>query len=372
MGFGYATLRYGIEIRNGGHSFKTGDWLLNYDGGPIRRGLMGAILVKISDLGIPLLWVTFFVQITIMAILFALVLKLYHSQPRGSFWLLVIFSPVFLLFSFYDLNGGFRKEILVLAIFAFYCLIFASGTVTGASLALIAALFALAAFSHELTILTLPTFLYMSLRTQEEGFISRLTAVRFASVLLIISAAAVAFSATFRVDAAASDAICRSLIERGLDGKMCDGALAWSTDNLATSIERVRGMIGYGSLSIIGLAILSLLPLHFTTFVTRRTVSVLFTVILSFSPLFVVAIDWGRWLHVIIFMIFCISLSENVSVNGPFKRSHLVFGAVYLSSWHVPHCCVGGGSNFNYGESIGYGLVGRFVQSVGSVWSSLL
>ena len=114
--FAYFCFRYAIEIANGGNGWKTGDWLINYSAGPVRRGLTGTIFLGISELGIPLLWLTYAAQVAIYAVIFALVLKLYKHTERSIFWLLILFSPAFLLFSFYDIQGGFRKEIIVFSV----------------------------------------------------------------------------------------------------------------------------------------------------------------------------------------------------------------------------------------------------------------
>ena len=76
--FSYFTLHYAIEISNGGNGWKTGDWLINYSDGFIRRGFMGSILYAISDKGIPLLWLTYSIQVAIYAILFLIISKLYN------------------------------------------------------------------------------------------------------------------------------------------------------------------------------------------------------------------------------------------------------------------------------------------------------
>jgi len=55
-------LRYALRIVNDGHNFLTADWLINYEGGLVRRGLIGQVLYEISGFSISLLWCTFVLQ----------------------------------------------------------------------------------------------------------------------------------------------------------------------------------------------------------------------------------------------------------------------------------------------------------------------
>jgi len=56
-------LLYARQIVYGGNNWKTGDWLINYEGGWIRRGLIGQVLYEISaGFGVSLLWSAFFLQ----------------------------------------------------------------------------------------------------------------------------------------------------------------------------------------------------------------------------------------------------------------------------------------------------------------------
>lgn len=169
--FAYFCYRYALEISNGGNAWKTGDWLINYSGGPIRRGLTGTILLTAADFGLNLLWLTYFFQLSIYTAIFVVVLKLYKQTKRGLFWLLILYSPAFLLFSSYDIQGGFRKEILVFAIFAYFCLIYAKKTITQTKLLFVSLIYVLAGLSHELTVFTLPFFLYLLYISAEERLV---------------------------------------------------------------------------------------------------------------------------------------------------------------------------------------------------------
>ena len=94
--------KYAQEIFAGGQSWKTGDWLINYEGGFVRRGLIGQVLYYFSGLGISLLWLTFTIQVIIYLIIAHFTLKIFFYNNRGISWLLFLFSPAFIfLFPFF-------------------------------------------------------------------------------------------------------------------------------------------------------------------------------------------------------------------------------------------------------------------------------
>lgn len=365
--YGYSVLHYLIEIRSGGHSFKTGDWLINYSGGPMRRGLVGTILHYFSGFGVSLLWATFVLQAVVMGALFGIVLKIYRLRSRNNLWLLVLFSPAFLLFPFYDLSGGFRKEILGLTIFAYACLICARNSVTRVKLVAVVCSFAFASFSHELTAFMLPLFIYLAIRFREKGLIKRNEFVVFTSLMAAIGAASLGFALLYNGGPRVTEVICQSLTGQGLDPKICNGAIAWSADDFVTSLSRVGDMLGVGSLSVPLLLLIALAPLFFTSFFDTRMSLWLGVALITLAPLFVVAIDWGRWVYVAVFMVFCLALSEEVPVTRKFTRVQAFLGVVYLISWSIPHCCVGGGARLGV-DDFGQGLAVRVAMRVSDLF----
>ena len=185
--FGLFSLEYGVQIWNGGHEWKTGDWLINYSDGFIRRGFFGSVIYSLSDFGAPLLWLTYGIQIAIYYLMFMLVVKLYETSERGLFWLLILFSPAFLLFPFYDFGGGFRKETLVLTLFAYFSLLYAKFSVDNGKIIWITLFYLIAGLSHEITIFVLPFFIYLLWRCVETNQLELKYAVSL-NYLAVISA----------------------------------------------------------------------------------------------------------------------------------------------------------------------------------------
>lgn len=348
--FYFFCFRYAIEIYNGGNGWKTGDWLINYSAGPLRRGLTGTILLALSDLGLPLLWLTYFFQVSIYAAIFIVVLKLYKLTERGLFWLLILYSPAFLLFSFYDLHGGFRKEIIVFGIFSYFCLLYARKSITQTKLVFVCVIYVLAGLSHELTAFTLPFFIYLLLISLKEGLIKKKTVIIYCAILSVASAAILIFATFYKGDTAISEAICQSLIDRKINSLNCLGSISWIGEDSEKATNRVLALISYKSLFTPTLFGLAILPLFFTTWWNRKTYTLFAVSAVTFLPLFFVAIDWGRWIYVLTFMLFCLALADRVTIKFPYKSIFVIAGAIYLTIWSIPHCCVGG---------VGYGFIGE-------------
>ena len=108
----FFVFQYGMEISKGGNEWKTGDWLINYESGPVRRGFFGQIVIYLASLGGDLKWIVFFIQSIAYVAIYYLVIKIYFMRQRNYAWYIFIFSPAFLFFPLFDIQGGFRKEIL--------------------------------------------------------------------------------------------------------------------------------------------------------------------------------------------------------------------------------------------------------------------
>ena len=155
------TAYYGLNIIDGGNSWKTGDWLINYESGFIRRGLSGHIFLNLSAFtGVNLLYISFFFQSITYFLIVYLVFSLYFKEKRDVFWIIFLVSPAFIFFfPFYDLAGGFRKEILGFLAF----LILLHGLLLNSNLIKFISLsvYIFSVYSHELNALLLPFFMYV-------------------------------------------------------------------------------------------------------------------------------------------------------------------------------------------------------------------
>ena len=91
-------------IKYGFNSYKTGDWLINYYSGFVRRGLIGTFFLGISKLfnffSSDLKWFIFFFQNIIYFFIFFLIQKIYLLNKPSIGALILLFSPAYILFPY--------------------------------------------------------------------------------------------------------------------------------------------------------------------------------------------------------------------------------------------------------------------------------
>ena len=97
------------------------DWLINYEGGFVRRGLLGQIVFELSKLlNIQIKFLILIFQISIYLIYFLLFFLLLSKRETNFFWLLIIFSPISFLYPMAELEALGRKDIFVITFFLIF------------------------------------------------------------------------------------------------------------------------------------------------------------------------------------------------------------------------------------------------------------
>ena len=342
--------QYFLEIKGGGDLWKTGDWLINYSQGPVRRGLIGTLLLDLADLGLTLKWVVYGVQVAFYAMAFGLVITIYNLRQRAWGWIGVLFSPAFLLFPFHDYDGGFRKEIIVFVPVAWLCLAYAKQRLTQAHLLVISGLFVVAVFSHELAALTLPFFVYVFYQLWKARVMTAATAIACVASYAIVSIGALLFAYVFNGDARLAASLCDSLTQRGLSQNICSGAIAWLDKDTSYGFRTFNINLPKYSLLYASLFVLSVIPVWFVSWKGRERLYLLCGSFLFLLPLCFVAIDWGRWIHIYVFCLFCVVLAESVWQDVEVMKVPVVLVLLYVTTWSIPHCC-----SYEFGR----GLIGE-------------
>ncbi len=102
------------------HTWKIGDWLINYQGGMVRRGLLGELIYQLAHFSHinPGYYVLLF-QILFYAAFFFFSYLLLKRQHALLPYAILIFSPFIFTFQINDLYGGYRKEVIYFAVLAF-------------------------------------------------------------------------------------------------------------------------------------------------------------------------------------------------------------------------------------------------------------
>lgn len=331
---------YALEIHGGGHPWKSGDWLIGYDAGFVHRGLFGALLFLVPLHGASMLWLLWLVQVLLWLAVVRIVVRLFLAAPRPTPWLAVLFSPAAApAFAAIEWEGALRKEILL---FLSFGLLLLGPTrerldrrLAGASLAV----FALAALSFDGTPVVVPFFLAALLEATRRGLPAR-HAAGLAAAYLALAAAALATTIAGG-DADVMRRNCVAIELRGLSHRLCTGAIEWyaSMPTASDGFTAVRDLLP-GYLGYVPLALLAVAPIALTSWARERTAA-LAVAALAVLPLFAVAIDWGRWIHVYVVLATMLLLAE--SRERPVRISAVPGWAIalYLLAWNLPPCCLG-------------------------------
>lgn len=333
-------VRYAWQVLHGGNAFKTGDWLINYQAGFVRRGLIGQLLFDISSFGLDLLWLVFAVQSAIYLIIAYLILDLFFDKKRYIADLLFIFSPAFIfLFPFYDIPGGFRKEILVFLSFSLLIKGLKRNKYNNILIATSFLVYALAIFSHEMAVFALPYFIYL---LYNELRVNKKKKLLFGTYIILFIAMAIIgliTSIIYHGDQNTVHGICDSLAKKGLTKQVFDGAIAWIKDTPTIAMSKVATIIKTNNYEYyLHPIFLSLIPVIYFGY-HKNNLFIMIASLLFMIPLFMSGMDWGRWICMWIFFIYTHLLSgDNYSnkVNIP-----LYWVIIYATIWSVHHFGIG-------------------------------
>lgn len=317
-----------------------GDWLINYSGGFIRRGLLGealkgtATILKVS----PLVCVAF-VKIVCCFVLFAYLMRRLISGKIRWVELLFLASPWALMFYLNDPAGATRKELLLLAFYCFFLWFEERNEHNLATSIILCFCLPVLVLIHEGLYFFIPFFGFYYVASDKSIYES----IKIVFPSFVLSTVAIVFSLIYRGTLDQSKEICLSIVEMGISNNICDG-----------SINALAGFVtdfNYGYPKVYGLAaLLTFVPVIIYVINNakkpRIILSTLSLCITATIPLYVVAIDWGRWLSATA-ILSILALQTTLSSNSNFNYRRAVFSIVlvlsffYLFNWRLPHCCVG-------------------------------
>jgi len=333
----YFVYCYACEINIGGDAWKTGDWLINYEGGWVRRGLIGQVLYEISGFGVSLVWVAFLLQTLIYLSTAHFVLKIFFSTRREISWLLFLFSPAFIfLFPFYDIQGGFRKEIIVFLAFCLLAVGLMHGGFNKKYLVSSLFLYAIAVFSHELAASCIIFFVHLLFEHTRSDANLRSIGRVYITGFIIVAVAGLLFSFIFPGTIDTADKICESLQHRGLTSDICSGAIKALGVDSSSGWKQVMARIQHYAFLYPPLFVLAMIPLSLTDWWSRR-LPVLLVGFVFVAPLFLVAKDWGRWIHVYFSMISVLLLCDSSNIKTRIYKLPLIGVIIYAGVWSIPH-----------------------------------
>ncbi len=105
-----------------GNDSTISEWLINYEGGFTKRGLIGQISIYIASFfNIKLRVAILIFQIFTILIFYILIFYYIKDQYLERYFLLALFSPIFLLYPVAEIEVLARKEIFIFILFILHC-----------------------------------------------------------------------------------------------------------------------------------------------------------------------------------------------------------------------------------------------------------
>ncbi|PRB05286.1 hypothetical protein CQ046_05380 [Chryseobacterium sp. MYb7] len=332
---------YFFDKNNNGWSYA--DWLINYqDGGFKRRGLGGTFFIYLHDItNIPLYRIVYFTQFSIYLIFFIYFILLLYKKKLSPLYLTLIFTPLTFLFYYFDIYIIGRKEIIFITLYAVFIYYTSSNNYRGKKEVLVIGLLFLFSFFHEIIIFYIPYFIFSLYYFDVKNKLRKSLAYLLACVL----PTAFFFFIGSKINNGKSLQI---LKKRGV--VLSKGNIFDWDENLNTGHQIMSQISDYG---LYGLSFIIVFAV-FTYYICTKTLNskkillgFIFCCIITI-PLFINAIDWGRWLHIhfMMLLLFLTSIlptqnleKSEIILNKEFFISLLI--VLLLSVFHVRHCQFG-------------------------------
>ena len=347
-----------IQLKNG---WQYSDWLINYQGGFTRRGLIGEIIFKIHQISsMRLEYLLFFTVIILYSIFHIHLLKIIKSLKIQFLDLLIILSPLSFFYPVMESKVVGRKEIIFFTCFILMIQYLKNVEFKRQKYFIISSAL-ITSLSHSGLFLFSSYFLVffwiINLKRPFKLIIKE-------SIFIISSLSAIFGIIIYQssIDVNIS-AICSSLslVYENCGKTYYISTLNWSlSDNL--EVRKIWNTVSNFNLFYLIAFIFSFFPIIFYFFNSKfnynliklNPIFLLLIPIISTIPIYIIASDWGRyyfWTYISSLLIYFYCKKYKViefkktRINKLFRNRFSIFLIVFLYgfTWTVPHCC---GNNF--------------------------
>ena len=275
------------------------DWLINYEGGFIRRGLFGQIIYQVSIIfNLNFKEILFCVQATGYLLYTVLIINFFNKIKLNFFWLLLIFSTISFIYPISELEALGRKDIFVILLFLIFIQINFSSL--NKFLIFFLIIFTISCLIHEITFFYLPyyllVFLYNPKIRQKIKFI-HLLLIAISLIFLIYLNLTISNKANI-------DEIISSYQILNIEIESKIGAFSWLTKPFINHISIIQNKISLTGILRFSYIIMINVWIFFYFIKLKNTFSFLDMTITSnkifigllllATPIYLIVLDWGR------------------------------------------------------------------------------
>lgn len=359
------------------NGWTPGDWLVNYEGGFVRRGLPGEVLLELAHgLHLSPVLLGSLLPLLFYVLLYWVIWQLYRRSSGDLWTFAALVSPATLAFPILDPTGAFRKELILLLALGVLLLWLARSSETRSSMASSSMARSSVAKS---AVNDGPLTLYLTLVgplaiLSHEGLLPYLVyligalwialgdprrVLKVAGLPLLATAGTLLLVLRHRGNLMAEQKICSSL--GTAPPIVCSGSIAYlanGTDvaraDVLRNIHAYHYLVYYPFLALLALVPLVAMGRELARNRQQRpgvTIVVIttFVALLASLPLFLYAMDWGRWIYIHVVSIFLLLLFLDVRaqatqevapapapLRAPPRWASLGL-LVYATCWNIPH-----------------------------------
>jgi len=378
---GFVTFAAGLLMVRLSRNWTISDWLINYEGGFIRRGLPGETAFSLGRLlHLSPAWFAAAFYLSLFVALWVAVRSLALATSYNVWMLALIVSPATLSFAILHPQAGFRKEIIFLAALAALSALSRKTSISSIWVVVyMTIVLMVGTLSHEVVIFYSPYFFaVLVLGGRSVPRAARECAIPFAAGAVMLYLCSTHLG-NLEVAAKVCSSLGYKLIVPGSTEICASGAIPYLTKSREAARAEAFGLIQqYHYWAIYPVfAVLALVPaigesLMLARSGLRREMRLLWitaAVTLAASlPLFAYGIDWGRWIYIHVFSLAILLMLVDsrrraempIAASGISKRGYgnrfaaAIFLFVYATCWSLPVST----------EAPRMGYVGRVLASV--------
>lgn len=306
-----------------------------------RRGLSGNFFFFIQDLTQAKLQdLVYYFQLILLLLFVAFSISILKDKKIAARHYLLFLSPLTFLFYYGSIQSIGRKEILIFVLFAAHILLLSKGFYNRITQFFILVCLTIISFFHEMTFFFVPYFVFAHyyFSGRKKMFDVRYLLYWGTTLLPLLS---FIFWGTEINNGASIDI----LKERGVDIPAGWGIFYWTVEPIPYILNNKNSLIQYLPILLYGL--LNIFFFFENEKRARKFIAVFLLFILYSLPLFLLAIDWGRWLF-IHFMLITILLAGTLDKSKKWEESTISLVSLRPEIWifvllnlsiSVSHCC---------------------------------
>jgi len=323
--------------------YQTTEWLINYGSGFVRRGLFGSLFLSLTPDRSWIIWILFGIQFLIYASIFVYFGLQLKKRAPSWFLTLLVCSPAAICFSGWDPGAFGRKEslgylvLIALALSIQYSL---NKRTEVFWIAIGIIVYLLGIFTWEAVAFLLPSIVYLIIKSPQNSFAQMHRRVLISAFSAI---AFVGFSLSSIYHGTQKDiaGICSLLSTNGLtDQRLCGGGIYWIGVTLSSAMQHLKTCFPEYFIYL-PFTLLALAPYFFTRLISKHK-HYLFWAAGFIAPLFVIALDYGRWISIFVVSTLIVLLAiDDIPVV---KNKSIKYVAIaYASLWGILHAFPFGG-----------------------------